>query len=77
MKKFDFKAIFKPGEFDGIYEPEKYANLKIWAILQCERRAYASLSEGEYHGEPLSWRTLAHESDTHHGIVINLGRIEK
>lgn len=77
--KIDYKALFKADEFKAISDPQlmaDYVNAKLWVVLQCERRVYGDIHEGEYHGEPLAWRTLFHDTDTHHGIVISFGKID-
>lgn len=77
--KIDWKAVFNAGEFKAMSDPQSiadYANAKLWALLQCERRAYGDTHEAEYHGEPLAWRTLFHDTDTHHGIIISFGKID-
>ena len=77
--KIDYKALFKPSEFPGCPNPQlmaDYVNAKLWVVLQCERRVYGDSHEGEYHGEPLTWRTLSYDTDTHHGIIISFGKID-
>lgn len=75
MSKIDWRAFFKPSD---LLDPDDaaMANAKLWAFLQCERRAYGNTAEGEYHGEPLSWRTLPKKDDTHIGILISLGSLD-